>query len=81
MRVLADDIAPIRLLADLRHETPAQVVHEALTEYLAKHRTDLARTHAETQSFIANGDIDGLAAAMRADAEGVASRLARRNRR
>lgn len=81
MRILVDDLAPIRLLADLRREAPAQIVHEALTEYFAKHRADLAKIHAETQDFIARGDIEGLAAAMRADADGVAARLAQRNRR
>lgn len=80
MRVLADDIEPIRLLAHLRRSTPAEIVHAALTEYLVEHRADLARLHAETQGFIELGDIEGLAAAMRGDAEGVAARLAARAR-
>jgi hypothetical protein len=81
MRILVDDLEPIRLLAGLRHAAPADIVHEALIEYFAKHRADLARIHAETQDFIARGDIEGLAAAMRADTAGVAGRLASRNRR
>jgi hypothetical protein len=36
--------------------------------------------HAETRSFVDSGDIDGLAAAMRADADGLAERLALRAR-
>jgi hypothetical protein len=81
MRILVDDVEPIRLLAGLRHSEPAQIVHEALTEYLVKHREDLSRLHAETHDFIARGDIEGLAAAMRSDADGVAERLASRNKR
>jgi hypothetical protein len=81
MRILADDYAPIRLFADLRREDPAQIVHEAMVDFFAKHREDLARLHAETQGFIERGDIEGLAAAMRGDADGVAARLAGRNRR
>lgn len=81
MRILADDYAPIRLFADLRREDPAQIVHEAIVEFFANHREDLARLHAETQDFIERGDIEGLAAAMRADTRDVSARLAQRNRR
>lgn len=81
MRILVDDVEPIRLLADLRHAAPAEIIHQAIIEYFAKHRADLARVHAETHDFIARGDIEGLAAAMRLDASGVAGRLASRNRR
>lgn len=81
MRILADDVEPIRLLAGLQHATAADVVHAAIVEYFAKHRADLAAVHAETQDFIARGDIEGLAAALRADVAGVAGKLASRNRR
>lgn len=81
MRILVDDVEPIRLLAGLRHASAAEVVHEAIVEYFAKHRADLAAVHAETQDFIARGDIEGLAAAMRAETAGVATHLASRNRR
>ena len=36
--------------------------------------------HAQTRRLVDSGDIDGLAAAMRADAGGLAERLARRAR-
>jgi hypothetical protein len=81
MRILVDDIEPIRLLADLRREAPADIVHAAIAEYFSKHRADLARRHAETHDFIARGDIEGLAASMRAEANGVAGRLAARARK
>ena len=81
MRILADDYAPIRLFADLRREDPAQIVHEAIVEVFAKHREDFARLHAETQGFIERGDIEGLAAVMRAESDPVAARLAQRNKR
>jgi hypothetical protein len=81
IRILVDDLEPIRLLAGLRHASAAEVIHEAIVEYFAKHRADLAAVHAETQDFIARGDIEGLAAAMRAETAGVAARLASRNGR
>ena len=81
MRVLVEDIEPVRLVAGLRRETPAEVLHDAIAEYFVNHRSELSDLHAETHRFIASGDIDGLAAAMRSDATGIAERLARRTRR
>ena len=43
-------------------------------------RADIVKLHAETSRFVEAGDIDGLAAAMRADADGLAERLSRRAR-
>ena len=80
MRILVDDVEPIRLLAGLQHATAADVVHTAIVEYFAKHRADLAAVHAETQGFIARGDVEGLAAALRSDAAGVAGQLVSRRR-
>jgi hypothetical protein len=76
MRIFVADYDPIRLLADLRREAPADVVHTALREYMVNHRDELAALHAETRRFIETGDIDGLAAALRDDARGVAEHLA-----
>jgi len=76
MRILASDHEPIRLLADLRREAPADVVHTALREYMVNHRDELVAIHAETRRFIESGDIDGLAAALRDDARGLAEQMA-----
>ena len=76
MRILASDHEPIRLLADLRREAPADVVHTAVREYMVNHREELATLHAETRHFIETGDIDGLAAALRDDARGLAEQMA-----
>ena len=81
MRVLVEDIEPVRLVAGLRRETPAEVIHNAIAEYLTNHRSELSDLHAETHRFIAAGDIDGLAATMRSDATGLAERLAQRTSR
>ena len=76
MRILASDHEPIRLLADLRREAPADAVHTALREYMVNHRDELVALHAETRHFIESGDIDGLAAALRDDAPGLAEQMA-----
>ena len=47
----------------------------------AERRAHRLAVHSETHRFIANGDVDGLATAMRSDAIGVAERLAQRTRR
>jgi len=76
MRILAADHEPIRLLADLQREAPADIVHSAVREYMVNHREHLATLHAETRRFIETGDIDGLAAALRDDARGLAEQMA-----
>lgn len=75
MRIFASDHEPIRLLADLRREAPADLVHSALREYMVNHRDELAVLHAETRHFIQTGDIDGLTAALRHDARGLAQQM------
>jgi hypothetical protein len=75
MRIFASDHDPIRLLADLSRQMPADVVHTALREYMVNHREELAALHAETQAFIESGDIDGLTAALRKDARGLAEQM------
>lgn len=75
MRIFAADHDPIRLLADLRREMPADVVHAALREYMVNHRDELAAIHAETRHFIETGDIEGLTAALRNDASGLAEQM------
>ena len=76
MRIFATDHEPIRLLADLQREAPADVVHTALREYMVNHRDELAAIHAETRHFIETGDIDGLAAALVADSGNLAEQMA-----
>ncbi len=80
LRVLTDDIAPVRLVAELRRVQPADIVHEALREYFANHKDDLAKLHAQTHAFIAAGDVEGLAAAMKVG-DPAAERAARNRSR
>lgn len=73
------DSAPVRQGWDA--ETRTAAAHLFARRRIGRlHPETLRRLHAETQDFIARGDIKGLAAAMRADADGVAARLARRLR-
>lgn len=76
MRIFATDHEPLRLLADLQREAPADIVHTALREYMVNHRDELVAMHAQTRGFIESGDIEGLAAALRDDARGLAEEMA-----
>jgi hypothetical protein len=75
MRIFVTDYDPIRLLADLRREAPADIVHDALREYLLNHRDELVAIHAETRALIEAGDIDGMAAALSRDTDRLAEQM------
>jgi len=63
VRIFAADDSALEQLAQLMHRSRAEVVHEALAEYLANHRDELGRLYAETQSALASGDLERLARA------------------
>ena len=69
VRILTADHAPLQLLADVERRTPAEVVHAALAEYLTTHRAELAAVYGETQALLRAGDMEGLTAALRRDAD------------
>ena len=61
IRIYEEDHAPLRLIAEIEGRGPADIVHVALSEYLANHRDVLAATFADAQKAIAAGDITALA--------------------
>jgi predicted transcriptional regulator len=63
VRIFAEDDSALEELARLLRRTRAQVVHEALAEYLAYHREELTQLYNQTQSAIAAGDLEALARA------------------
>lgn len=63
VRIFADDDSALEALAQLRRQSRAEVIHEALSEYLIAHREELSRLYAETQRALAAGDLDQLAQA------------------
>lgn len=71
VRIFADDDSALDVLAQLRRQSRAQVIHEALAEYLANHRKELSRLYSETQQALASGDFErlGRASASARDAE------------
>jgi predicted transcriptional regulator len=71
IRIFAHDDSALEVLAQLRRQSRAAVIHEALAEYLANHREELTRLYTETQRALAAGDIDRLvhASAATRDAE------------
>jgi hypothetical protein len=63
VRIFADDDIALAQLANLLRRSRAEVVHEALAEYLVSHREELSNLYQETQSAIASGDLERLAQA------------------
>jgi hypothetical protein len=60
VRIFAHDDSALELLAQLRRQSRAEVIHDALAEYLVNHREELSRLYTETQQALASGDIDRL---------------------
>jgi hypothetical protein len=61
LRVFAADHQPIRLLAELEAITPAELVHRALSSYLAGRGRDIAGIAARAQEMAEAGNLEGLA--------------------
>jgi hypothetical protein len=75
LRIFETDHAPLRLLAELEHRSPQEVVHAALAQYLETHRDELAVVFSDTQRALASGDLDALTAQLAASAEAQADAL------
>jgi len=63
VRIFANDDNALKMLAQLRRQSRAEVIHDALNEYLVAHRDELSRLYVETQRALAEGDLDQLAQA------------------
>jgi RNA polymerase-interacting CarD/CdnL/TRCF family regulator len=61
VRIFSSDDNAVAQLAQLMRRSRAEVVHQALAEYLANHREELSRLYEETQSALASGDLERLA--------------------
>lgn len=61
VRIFAADDSALEQIARLRRQSRAEVIHEALVEYLHAHRSELSRLYMETQQALASGDLDHLA--------------------
>lgn len=61
--IFADDGSALAELTRLLRRNRAEVVHEALAEYLAHHREELTQLYDQTQQAIAMGDLAALARA------------------
>lgn len=69
VRIFEKDHAPLRLLADLKDLSPAEVFHLAMAEYLHHHRKELSGIFAEAQTVLAAGDVEGLTRLLQPGAE------------
>jgi hypothetical protein len=69
VRIFAEDDNALEELTRLLRRNRAEVVHEALAEYLAHHREELSRLYDQTQKAIAAGDLGALARASAAARE------------
>ncbi len=65
IRIFADDDSALEMLTQLRQQSRAEVIHEALAEYIANHRAELSQIYTETQQALAAGDLDGLVRALK----------------
>ena len=63
VRIFADDDSALEELMHLLRRSRAEIVHEALAEYLAHHRKELTQLYERTQNAIAAGDLAALARA------------------
>jgi hypothetical protein len=68
IRIFTEDHDPVRLVAEIRREAPAAVLHQAWAEYLVNHRDELLAVHEETQRFLRTSDVAGLRKAIVAEA-------------
>jgi len=59
--IFANDDSALEALAQLRRQSRAEVIHEALSEYLMAHRDELSQIYTDTQRALAAGDLDQLA--------------------
>jgi metal-responsive CopG/Arc/MetJ family transcriptional regulator len=60
VRIFANDDSALEVLAQLRRQSRAEVIHEALAEYIVNHRDELSQIHSETQQALLTGDIERL---------------------
>jgi len=63
VRIFVEDDSALEELTRLLRRSRAEVVHEALAEYLAHHREELTQLYDQTQQAIASGDLGALARA------------------
>ena len=63
VRIFAEDDSALEELTRLLRRSRAEVVHEALAEYLVRHREELTQLYDQTQQAIASGDLAALARA------------------
>jgi len=61
-RIFATDTAALAQLAAARHCSGAELVHEALQEYLVNHRDELLTAFTAAQEALAAGDLERLGA-------------------
>lgn len=69
VRLYAHDQGSLKLLAATQNCTPADIVHNALQEYVERHRERLAASFRQAQDALAAGDLDSLATLFEQGAE------------
>lgn len=72
VRVHDTDHASLRTLSLLEGRVPADIIHEALRDYVAQRGSDLSARFSEAQRAFASGDVDAM---VRVLAEGADSRV------
>lgn len=69
-RMLAEDVQRLRVLAAVRNETPQQLLHRALNEFIEAHRSELDGSFERVQSAVLSNDREQLRAVFAAAVPG-----------
>lgn len=75
VRIFETDHPPLRLLAELKDLTPAEVVHLAIAEYFHTHSKEFTGIFAGAQMALASGDVDALTRLLQPGAQTEVDRL------
>lgn len=69
LRIKADDHQPLGLLAAVEGRSRSDIVHDALREYMERHRDRLTAAFREAQAAVAASDVEALTALFEKGAE------------
>lgn len=69
LRVREADHASLRAISALEGRVPAEIVHDALREYVARNGSTLSARFGVAQRVVASGDIDAVAEFLRQDTD------------
>jgi hypothetical protein len=79
IRIYEQDVQPLRLIAEVEGCAAADIMHAAITEYVANHRDELASAFGQAQQAVRAGDLEALTAVVNSSARARGAAAAARN--